>query len=547
MTLEQLSYRIKGSKLIKLEKTGTERLYLRFGANNQYMSTTAYLTVVNDRIDAVVKVENRKAQQLHDPERATRYKQDIVEQFHELIYDCELERKKVPLHERLRDSITPVYENSLLHQAQALRFLCSMKVSALFADTGTGKSKIILDLINSRYEATQIRKALIFCPVATKKNFDDEIKKWHPKTKVEFKIVGIESMGSSDRIFLEALNWVCDETQIVIDESHFCKNPFAKRSLRIQKCCDKTSYKAILTGTPFEHPKDIYQQFALLSPLITGCSNYIKFEQKYLIMGGPAMDEVIGYKNLDHLLGLIEPYTYQVRKEDVLNLPAKQFHERYCGLNARQEELYNIEKENLLKEIENENIDAHTIFRYFTLLQQISCGFYKPSRDAEVEDIGSNKLELLTATGISEGQTLFFCKYLFETEKLIAYLGKENCAVFTGQNTKTRDDEKNLFATGEKRYFVATMGSGGVGLNGLQVCSRIVFYSNSFAWMQRKQCIGRIDRQGQVNGMNIYDLITNSGIDYRIQANLSRKGNLADEIRSLLIDKTKLKQYVEKL
>ncbi|MGE4586256.1 MAG: hypothetical protein AB7D05_02835, partial [Mangrovibacterium sp.] len=98
------------------------------------------------------------------------------------------------------------------------------------------------------------------------------------------------------------------------------------------------------------------------------------------------------------------------------------------------------------------------------------------------------------------------------------------------------------------QYFIATMQSGGTGLNGLQMVSRqLVFFSNSFSYFQRKQSIGRIDRQGQKKEMIVIDFLTDSGIDRRIMQILRRKGNLADEIRKLLNDKTKLKQYVEKL
>lgn len=98
-----------------------------------------------------------------------------------------------------------------------------------------------------------------------------------------------------------------------------------------------------------------------------------------------------------------------------------------------------------------------------------------------------------------------------------------------------------------KKYFVATMGSGGTGLNGLQHCNRIVFWSNSFKYTERKQCIGRIDRKGQENEMIIYDMHSNCGIETRIASNLARKGNLADEIKQKLHDKTELKKYILEL
>lgn len=549
-SLKTLQNRIKGSRLWTHPKSGKERLYLHgFSRRTAKMKANAYFEIMNDRITPFVDVYCEEQGRAWEDN----YKAPILERmenrFHELIHDCELERRKIPLHERLRDDIVPVHENSLLHQAQALRFCCSMKVSALFADTGTGKSKVAIDLAISRFEAGQIKKVLIFCPVSTKKNFKDEIRKWYSGNEIEWKIVGLESMGSSDRTFLETLDYVDNDTFMIVDESHKCKTPFAKRSKRIKQCSEKCSYKLIMTGTPAESVKDMYMQYAILSDLIIGEPNWLKFEEKYLIVDDRG--DVIGYKNVDYLMGLVEPYTYQIRKEDCLDLPSKEFHTVPCRLSPDQIEYYHQTKQELLEKLDffyerDIQTPAELIFLYFTKLQQIACGFYKDEND-KVIDLKSGKIDELVRTNCFSGQTIFFCKYLYEVDKLIVHLGAENCARFTGDNPKERDAEKDKFTNGEKQFFVATMGSGGIGLNGLQHCSRIVFFSNSFKWTERKQCIGRIDRQGQLNKMQIFDMRAECGIEYRISSNLNRKGNLANEIKQMLHDKTKLKNYVESL
>jgi SNF2 family DNA or RNA helicase len=263
-------------------------------------------------------------------------------------------------------------------------------------------------------------------------------------------------------------------------------------------------------------------------------------------MGGRNGDEIIGYKNLNHLMGLIEPYTYQVSKEEVLDLPAKTETAKYCYLTDEQEEYYYAEKDRLLEIIQRDEVRATDIFEVFTHMQQITSGYYK-NRDGEVKILGSNKPAVLSNMELNE-PTVFFCKYLFEIDTIVAHLGRENCAIFSGQNPKERDSELQLFREGKRRYFVATMQSGGTGLNGLQeVSCQAIFYSNSFSYFQRKQSIGRIDRPGQTKPTTIIDILTRSGIDTRIMNNLSRKGNLADEIKEMMKDKTKLKQYVEGL
>ncbi|MVT07717.1 SNF2-related protein [Chitinophaga tropicalis] len=556
MVLEVLQKRLFGARLYNTDLYNSkgqriQRLYIRYGINNHQYKTNAWFEVVNDRLTVFVQVECKNGYKSQGIQTglAKRYKNEIEKQFYEIINNCELERRKIPLHERLKDDIPPVCDaKSLLHQAQALSFLCSMKVSALFADPGVGKSKPVINLCESRYEAGQIKKAIVFCAVSIIENWKEQLDLWWTCKGLEWKIVGTESMSCSPGAIFDAFDFVDSETQVIIDESHMVKDPFAKRSKRILYCASKTSFKVIMTGTPTEHLKDLFMQYAMLSELITRCNSYFQFEQQFLIMGGIAGDEVIGYKNLDYLMGLLEPYTLQLKMEECLNIPAKVFYEVECDLNSRQRELYEYQKESLIRIIaRDEAIPLNTIFGYLTRMQQIACGFYKNSYTGEIEDLGTEKLKMLYQTGYEQGQTIFFCKYLHEVDVLIDFLGAGNCAVFTGRNRKTRNFEKELFQAQEKKYFLGTMGSGGVGLNGLQCCHRLIFFSNSFKRIQRRQCIARVERLGQQEKMGIWDMFTTAGIDTKIRKNVEKKEDLANEIRELLHDRTRFRQYIEEL
>lgn len=547
MSLDTLQARIKNARLYITPQKRIRRLYIPYGPNRRGVKTSVWFEVVNDRLQVLCRVEDERHPNYYDDQTATIIKSQVEKQFYEIINKCELQRKKIPLNERLRDDILPVHEGSMKHQAQALRFCCSMKVSALFADTGTGKTKIAIDLCVSRYESGQIKKVLIFGPVSTRLNFQKEIKIWCKDLPIEWRYVGMESMGSSDKIYLETLNWVDSETQIVVDESHMIKSPLAKRSKRIKLCAAKTSYKIVMSGTPItENVHNFYMQYSILSDLIIGVSSWLKFEEKYLIIGGRSGDEIIGYKNINHLMGLLEPYTYQINADEALSLPSKEFYEHTCHLTNLQCEYYSREREFLLQIIERDEFTATDIFQVFTRMQQIVSGYYI-DRKGNRYILETNKLKMLENIPLEE-KTIFFCKYIFEVQEVVKRLGEKNCSIFTGENRKDRDDQLEAFVSGNKMYFVATMQSGGTGLNGLQLASnRIVFVSNSFSYFQRKQSIGRIDRQGQTREMHIHDLLTYSGIDDRIMRNLRRKGNLADEVRDLLKDKMKLKKYIQEL
>lgn len=549
--LKQLQARIKYSRLYTGKDSKIERLYFPFKRSTAKTKIRTWFEIVNDQLKPCVRVENDYQHSNWCKSNAEAIKADIYKQFHEIINDCELKRREIPLHERLSDDITPVHESSMMHQANALRFCCSMKVSALFCDTGTGKSKIAIDLAISRFDAGQINKVLVFCPVSTKENFKDEIDKWSENTGIDWLIVGLESISQSETEYLKALDFVDNQTQIIIDESHEIKTLTAKRSKRIKQCCDKCSFKLIMTGTPAENIRDLYMQYAMLSDLIIGEKSWLSFEEKYLILGGFSGTEVIGHKNVDYLMGLVEPYTYQVRKDDVMNLPAKHFKKVQSDLSKSQEDWYFKFKDELLEKLENlreaeKDPPATLIFKYFSKLQQVASG-YAVDDSGNIVQLENNKFKLLDKTNYQDGQTIFFCKYVNEVEQLIEFLGAENCAIYFGGNRNERVEQKHLFSEKKKKYFVATMSSGGTGLNGLQHCNRIIFFSNSFKYRERKQCIGRIDRKGQKREMFIYDMVADCGMERRIAENLQRKGNMSEEIRRLLKDKTKLKDYVNSL
>jgi hypothetical protein len=508
----------------------------------------AWFEVVNDRLRVFVRVHRVRPTDYYDTQLSRQYKSEIERQFHEIIEDCEVEREKVPLNERLKDDVVPVYDHkSMKHQVDALRFCCTMKVSALYADTSTGKSKISIDLAISRYEAGQITKVIVFLPVATKKNFQAQITTWCTNPQIEWNLVGHESMGSSDNIFMSALRYTDQKTMVIVDESHAIKTPTAKRSKRIGLICEKTSYKIVMTGTPVaEHVHDLYMQYAVLSPLIIGVQDWTKFEENYLIMGGRLGNEIIGYKNIDYLMCLVEPYTYQITKEECLDLPAKHFHEYHCELNEGQRRLYEQEKSWLLGVIQGSTFRVTDVFQSFVRMQQICSGYYR-SADGYTEYVGTEKVKLLDVLPPTE-KLVIFCKFLFEIEMVIQHYGREKCALFSGKNPKQRDEELKAFVEGDKQYFVATMQSGGTGLNGLQEASRhVVFFSNSFSYFFRKQSIGRVDRMGQKLDMHVHDFCTVAKIDDKIMQNLHRKGNLMDEIKALMLDKTRLKRDIENL
>jgi hypothetical protein len=543
MTLRELQKRIKGSNLWK--KNGLERLYFEHNTSRKTTTYKCWFEVVNDKLDVFVKVRSTKEKEICCIIEAEQLQAEFRKRFHELINDCEMRRRKIPIHIRLQDNVTPVAAaNAMPHQRRAVEFFASMKVGALIGDTGVGKSKIAIDLACSRFAAGRISKVLVFSPCTARVNFYSQVVEHCTESAIEWKIVGIESMSSSDATYLDTLSYADAETMIIVDESDLCKTHDAIRSKRIHEVCKKSTYKLIMTATPVtDNVHNLYMQYTLLSAYIFDGKSWLQFEEMFVIRGG-YNNEVVGYKNLDYMVSLVEPYTMQIRKEDCMKLPDKTFTTLTCSLTDNQQSHYDDVKDSLLQLIDICSYTEETIFLHLTRLQQIACG-YLHDENGNREYLGTNKFNLLDKLLNATDQYIFFCKYLFEVELLKNYLG--DCAVFTGANPKEREGELRRFTAGETRFFVATTSSGGRALNGLQVAHNLIYFSSSFKWGEKTHSLGRIDRKGQTKQMQIFNLLTDAGIDFKIMQNLARKGNLADEVKRLMTDKTALKKYVEAL
>lgn len=546
MVLKEISKRIKGTRY--WSKYGKERVYFNTKTyKDKHCNVKIWLEVVNDSLVFQVDVFHERKQEYEFAHIAHAIKAEMTEMYREVITDTEMKRKRVPVDVRLSDDVTPlIYEDNMPHQNDALKYLCSKKVGALFADVGTGKTKVAIGLAESRCVAGKISKVLVFCPCATIVNFTKEVYKFSTIDSLKWEYIGIESMSSSFNAYKKAMSYVDSDTMVIVDESHLVKTPDANRSKYIYDICNICSYKLIMTGTPIaDNVHDLYMQYNMLSPYIVQCNSWGDYEKKYVLFGGITGREIVGYKNLDYLTGLIEPYTFQIKKEECLKLPPRANYAYTCSLTMEQWKIYEAVKVELLNKVESGDYSSETIFLYLTRLQQIACGYYC-NNEGEFVCIGTNKIRLIRSIGIPD-KAIFFCKYLFEVDMLVDALGIDNCSVFTGKNRKDREKEKEDFVSGIKPYFVATTSSGGTGLNGLHVCSTMFRLSSTYKYIDDLQTIGRIERPGQKSNITIYDISTDAGIDKMIQRSIERKTNLDKEIRELISNKIKLREFLSDL
>lgn len=327
---------------------------------------------------------------------------------------------------------------------------------------------------------------------------------------------------------------------IVVDESNLVKNHRAKRTENITRLSEKCRYKLILNGTPISRcEKDLFAQWRILDWRILGYKSFWSFAANHLEYDKRIPGKINRTLNVDYLVKKIAPYTYQVKKEECLDLPSKTYDTEYYYLTDEQQEHYDDIFYELLANVDE--FEPHTIYRLFSAAQSVISGFRittgrKLKREPFFDSFKKNpRIQCLTnlIEGCSE-KVIIFCKYTQEI-KDITYLlneiyGEGSAVSFYGEvSQKKRQDAIDKFSN-DTQFLVANKTCAGYGLN-LQFCSYVIYYNNDWDYATRSQSEDRVHRIGQTKNVHIVDICAAYTLDERILDCLGRKESLIDSFK----------------
>lgn len=428
------------------------------------------------------------------------------------------------------------------HQQTAFDKLIKSRVCGLFMEMGTGKTRTAIEFVAARQD--KISNVVWFCPVSLKRTIAYEIKKHTGETaylfddktssttlpKARWYVVGLESIGSSDRVYLTANALIDKNSFVIVDESSYIKGHKAKRTKRLTLIAERAKYRMILTGTPISQGVlDLYAQMSFLSPKILGYHSFYMFAANHLEYSDKFKGMVVKAHNTGWLASKIQPYIYQVTKAECLTLPKKIYESRYFEMTNEQRDRYEDIKLDLILGIED--LDAIAIFKAFTYLQQITSGFCK---DKCFEHNRLNTLLSVIDDIPSDKKIIIWCKYVYSvqiiTNELTLDYGLESVCQYYGNLTEQqRDDELTKFRT-SARFLIATQATGSHGLT-LNEAHHVIFYENSFKYANRLQAEDRNHRIGQIQPVTYIDIICEPSIDERIKDAITAKANLVDQFK----------------
>lgn len=447
------------------------------------------------------------------------------------------------------------------HQAHAIDKLKGLKVSGLFMEMGTGKTRTAIEFVALREH--KIDRVFIICPLTlTKLTWLQELEKhiespsvyvFDDKTRqgrlpdAQFYIVGVESLSQSNRIVLAFNELVTDQSFVILDESDTCKNHRALRTARITAIAQRAKYRMILTGTAVgEGMVDLYSQMYFLSPEILGYKSFYSFARNHLEYSDKFKGMIVNTLRTDWIAKKIDPYVYQCKKDECLDLPDKLYTARYCELTYKQRQLYQQAKEEILWACPDDELESFTIFQLFTALREIVSGFWNRYPDPHAytrQDYrkGQQQAELITAPHYRLDLLMSAIAAIPSTEKVIIWsnfqycttqiveaiadeYGDESYSRYDGQ-VQDRDRQLDQWRH-ESRFLIASPKCGGRGLT-LVEASYQIFYNNDFPYRVREQAEDRIHRIGQTCKATYTDLVCLNSIDDKIAKALAKKESLA--------------------
>ncbi len=466
------------------------------------------------------------------------------------------------------------------HQRKALRWLMGRKYAGLFMEQRTGKTKVVLDRAAYLYLRGKIRAMLVIAPSGVQRNWtrdeipmhlSDEVPRivieWNAGKasqkgyQAEFKqAIRLAEMKMGLVILAMNIEAITTDngkvaarsllkkfpTLMVVDESTDIKKPGGKRTHSVKALGRLARYRLVLSGFPDpEGPVDLYSQLNFLSPHIVGSTvaafraEYCIFEQRfYQGPEKPAVPVVVGYRNLEQLKGIVNEHCFRVRRDDVFDMPPKQYTKSYFEMSAEQWRMYEELKEDWRTEFsDGEEVTADLTIVRLGRLQQIASGYVhtdNPEADEPIRRIPGDNPRLGALLDTLErypGPAIIWNRYQMDGDLLMATLGDD--AVRYDGTVKAADKErarKAFHKDKSHRYFVASPASAGRGLtlHRDDECKLEVYFSHYWSLEKRIQSEDR--PLSPTNDVMVADIIGTDTVDERIVTALRNKDELARRI-----------------
>jgi len=419
-------------------------------------------------------------------------------------------------------------------QKAGVEYAINSKRCFIADEMGLGKTVQALAVIHK----LNTYPAIIVCPASLKINWQREAQKWLPKNILVEVLRGRKGdVPKADVIIVnyDILEYwaplLTHGKAVIFDESHYCKNPKAKRTKAAIALADKIEEPIFcLTGTPvLNNPSELTAQLRILGRLkeFGGAS---KFRDAYS-----------GAKHLPELNRRLRQSMYvRRRKIDVLKeLPPKRWSDVIVEPAFEHMKKYREAESDLISYLA-ERAEDNAKKAGATTYEAREAALIATMKAQSAEQlVAVNTLKRLASEAKYSSAIEWIDNFLTSDNKLIVFTWHKELAnritkhyqavKLTGDSSmEERSNAVDTFQTDpDCKVFVSTLKAGGVGIT-LTAASDVLFLEQGWTPADMDQAADRAHRIGQKDSVTAWTLIAEGTIDEDIKELIAYKRELVD-------------------
>lgn len=327
---------------------------------------------------------------------------------------------------------------------------------------------------------------------------------------------------------------------IVIDEIHKNASPSStqgKQIINIKNSINRQVMWLPMTGTPIVNkPTDVYLPMMLVDA--HNYTNYYLWCKQFCVYGGYGDKEIVGYKNIPMLKGIVQNNMLRRLKSKVLDLPDKIYCDEYVENTLTQRQLYQSVREGLFAD-RSKILASMNPLAMMMKLRQVngSPELVDPNIVLDKTYIKKNAkfariLELIEDITTRGEKVVIFSNWVEPLRTLYKFISKHyDVACFTGTMQETlREQHKQKFMTDPNcKILVGTIGAAGT-THTFTAANNVIFLDEPWTATDKLQAIDRVHRIGTKKTINIYTLITRDTIDETVHNIIYTKEGVANYI-----------------
>lgn len=437
------------------------------------------------------------------------------------------------------------------YQSEAISYLINHGNCINGCGTGLGKTRTTIFFA----EFLDLFPCIIVCPATVKSGWKKEWSTLFPDRSIsvigtskkkdweaDVIIINYDLIGSSSfymskkgerkrKVELKFPEFQQREYKLIVaDEIHLLKNSKAIRSKAFALLSKNIGRIIGLSGTLImNRPAELQNILRLIKRYDDIFPDWEYFYYRYCNMKITEYGrDTSSASNVDELFEILSHYCYfRKEKRDVLTeLPP--IIEQVVEINTSNKKAYKQAEEDFIEYLEATSIDkieaalrAETLVQLNVLFTLSVNGKLREMEQYIIEWLEANEDEKLLVFGIHKAPL----------ETLASKIG-ESCLITGDLSLIQKEKEKNSFTQNkDKRVLFANIQCIGTGVDGLQdVCSNGMFIELPMRPSDLEQAIGRLERMGQKNCINISYLLSPETIDMKLWQVLREKKNVSDKV-----------------